>query len=238
MSCKEHYDFLAHYWDRIYTDVPYQETYKFIDKLRMDHHRYKDIFDVACGTGTLLSYFEKNKYETFGNDLSPEMIDKAQQKLAKTRLSCTSYFNIQTMRTFNLIVSFFNSFAYCTRLGELSSLFIKMRDMLVPNGLLIFDIFLEPKFKFKTTIILNTPKIKINRIFHGYENSEGIYISDIRYLISENNKSLKIVNHKTKRGIFTHKEIMNILERVKMEPLLVKEGLFFEDTTTFVAKNQ
>ncbi|GAG84818.1 unnamed protein product, partial [marine sediment metagenome] len=39
MSCKEHYDFLAQYWDRIYVDVPYQETYKFIDKLRMDHNR-------------------------------------------------------------------------------------------------------------------------------------------------------------------------------------------------------
>lgn len=238
MSNMEHYNFLAEYWDKIYTEVPYQKAFEFIDSLRKKHKLEKTILDVACGTGTLLSHFEKNGYSTFGNDLSPKMIDKAQQKLAKTPLSCGSYFNIQTNRKFPLIISFFNSFAYCINTSELFSLLIKMRDMLEPNGLLIFDLFLKPEVDFKCRGILDTSGKRINRIFYGAPTSKGIYKSQILYTILEPNKPVKNIIHKTERGIFTLEQINHTFGKITdLMPVLIKDNLFF-DTTTFITQKQ
>lgn len=236
MSCITHYDFIAEYWDSIYTKVPYKKAYKFMDRLRKKHKLEKIVLDVACGTGTLLTLFEKNKYETFGNDLSPKMIEKAYEKLVKTRLSCSTYFHIHTLRKFPLIVSFFNSFAYCINTSELFFLFLSMRNILTSKGLLVFDIFLNPESDFKTITVLDTPEKRINRIFYGNPTSKGIYVSQFLYTILIPNKPIKSIIHSTERGMFTHERVIHTLQKAKLTPLFIKDNLL-DETTTFVAQN-
>ena len=77
------YDALAHTYDILTRDVPYEQTADFYEALfAREDVRVNTILDLACGTGTLTCILAGRGYEMIGTDASAEMLVEAYDKSA------------------------------------------------------------------------------------------------------------------------------------------------------------
>jgi SAM-dependent methyltransferase len=234
----EYYDLIAKYWDKMYAREPfYKKGFQFIDSLRRKNHLGNEILDVACGTGYLLTFFEKAGYKTYGSDLSAGMLKIARNALAHTKLKQAAFQNVSFGRKFPLIVSFFNSFAYCLSKAELEKTLENLVDQLSDNGLLVFDLFVTgtPKdtFGIKSYSFDNT---HISRTFYGYARDRKWH-SEMMYIIIEDRKS-KLVTEKTTRGIFSEKDVISCINQAGLKPIYIGPGYMGNVAKTFVVQKE
>lgn len=230
----EYYDLIAPYW--YLHKFFYKEGFRFIDSLRKKHHLNKDILEVACGTGNLLALFEKAKYQTYGSDLSAGMLAIAKKQLKKTVFKKQAFQHVSFGRKFSIIVSFFNSFSYCTTKTELKNTLAHLRKQLKPNGLLIFDLFIntkKPKEEFGVRK-WSVGKTQVTRTFHGYPQGNK-WISEMHYLIIDKGKT-KTITAKTVCGIFSKQDVIKCIKKTGLKLVYAGKAYMPASGITFVAQ--
>ncbi len=101
------------------------------------------VLDLACGTGTAALRFGAQGYVVVGIDGSARMLDVARQKA--TDANAPVRFIRQDMRAFtvpepvDLVTCFYDSLNYLTDPADLVRAFTCMRQSLVLDGLVVFD---------------------------------------------------------------------------------------------------
>lgn len=103
------FDNLAEGWDaeQIPKDVIIE---KILDNGGVQPH--KDIFDIACGTGTLFPfYFKRNVKSVTGIDISPEMVKIAKQKFPEIHIICGDAEEYTFNKVFDVIM-IYNAFPH------------------------------------------------------------------------------------------------------------------------------
>lgn len=116
---------------------------RFLRTLRKFHVRDKSMVDLACGTGTLAIAMARRKWSVVGVDASTGMIAEARRKAEQSR--STVKFVRQDMRDFTLpvkvavVTSFFDSLNHILQRRDLLNVFERVRDVLQPGGLFVFD---------------------------------------------------------------------------------------------------
>lgn len=136
------------------------------------------ILDLGCGTGDITYLMAKSGYDMIGVDISQEMLNIARENNSHENIL---YLN-QDMRKFELygtvdvIYSSLDCINYITDKRDLKKVFKLCKNYLNPNGILIFDINTE--YKFKNVLDKNT----------------FVYDTDNEYLVwqSEYNSKSKI----------------------------------------------
>ncbi|MHA2362731.1 MAG: class I SAM-dependent DNA methyltransferase [Candidatus Hodarchaeales archaeon] len=237
MNTQNHYNFLANLWDEMYlTTTPYEEGYRFIDSQRAKFDLPKKILDVACGTGILLQYFENANYEViYGSDLSREMINKAKSKLTKTEFKVSGYSKISFDQKVGIIISFFNSFAYCKNTEKLTTILKHLKTQLVPNGLIIFDIFtVDTATEIFDVKSFEFEKTYVSRTFIGTPEKKLFKSKMLFIIIDRQTKRHEVVLQNTVRGIFSTTGVSKAIKKAGLKQLKVDNGYMHE---TFIAQN-
>ena len=118
----------------------------------MENIEPKLVLELGCGTGNITERLAKKGYDMLGIDISAEMLSVAKQKAEKENLKNTLYI-LQDMTEFELygtvsvVLCLCDSINYITEYEDLVKVFKLVNNYLDPNGLFIFDINTEHKFK-------------------------------------------------------------------------------------------
>lgn len=234
-----YYDRLADLWDELYAvTVPYDEGFKFIDRLRRTHRLEKAILDVGCGTGELLRRFEDAGYETYGADRSREMVRRAREKCSQSSVKRATFQDVSFRREVPIISSFFNSLAYCQTPTELTKTLEHLRGQLQGGGLVVFDLVTvdDPK---KNTVVFDVKKFElaaahVSRTFFGRSRRRR-FTSDMTYVIHWKNDEKQVISERTTRGCFSTEDVVRCIQRAGLAPLEVSKG-YMGDIPTFVGQ--
>lgn len=141
------YNEFASVYDALMYDAQYDTWVEFI-KRRIPQG--KKIVELAAGTGEATVRLCKN-YEVIANELSPEMLNIAAQKLRaageKIKLICEDMCNLSLHKPVDAAVCVCDGINYLTKEGQLLQAFKAIRSNLVLGGEFIFDISSEHKLK-------------------------------------------------------------------------------------------
>ena len=199
----------------------------------------KRIADVACGTGLLLQLFENAGYDIFGSDLSQDMLDQAVIRFPSKLLIQKSYHEVKFPNPVPLIVSFFNSFAYCQDLQTLSKILVHLKSQLSPGGLIIFDLVVTdaPEELFIVNSFTFEDGTHLSRTFLGYPK-DNTFHSHFVFVVFENHK-LQTYAAESIRGIFSEQDVLQTIETAGLKLYPVDSGYSdLPNTATFVAQRR
>jgi SAM-dependent methyltransferase len=138
------YDTFAHYYDLEYRNV--NEDLEFYRQFA--GHCESPILELGCGSGRVLLNLGEAGFRATGIDSSTSMLEIARQRLdAAPELERLIRLEEADMRTFSLRTRFrmafcaINSFMHLMTVEDQSACLTTVHHHLVPDGLLIIDIF-------------------------------------------------------------------------------------------------
>ena len=144
------YSTLARFYDGIINDKNYDLWLDKLADLTFINSINKSGVDCACGSGLFTRKLRKKGLSVYGVDISEEMLEKAIQKNNELKLNI-EYLkgDIRKLKCFSKV-----GFITCINDGinyvegcDLEKTFKSFYKNLLPNGVLIFDISSEYKFK-------------------------------------------------------------------------------------------
>ncbi len=168
MDC---YKDFAHIYDElIQGDVDYKAWGKVIlDICRDNNINFEEYLDLACGTGNITKEIGASFKQTWGVDLSEDMLMEADIKLRaagiKGKLVSQDICNLELNRKFDLITCCLDSTNYILKEQDIEKYFIGVQKHLKEDGIFIFDI----NSYYKLSHILG------NNIF-TYDDDNVVYI--------------------------------------------------------------
>lgn len=146
------YTGFAKLYDLFMDNIDYKEWGSYLFSLLTEYHADSGIvLDLGCGTGTVTEYLAGKGYDMIGIDNSYEMLEAAMEKRIESGHDIL--YLEQDMREFELygtvaaVVSICDSINYITEYEELVSVFHLVNNYLDPEGIFIFDLNTETKFK-------------------------------------------------------------------------------------------
>lgn len=148
----EAYTSFAAVYDMFMDNIPYEEWAAYLISL-LKEHGIDDglVLDLGCGTGSLTEILAREGYDMTGIDISPDMLQIAMEKRAESGHDIL--YLLQDMREFELygtvraIVSICDSMNYLFEPGDLVQTLRLVNNYLDPEGLFIFDLNTEYKYR-------------------------------------------------------------------------------------------
>lgn len=190
---KPTYSALAEIYDAVMDEVDYDVWADFIDEIIQVHHpRPRSILELACGTGSLSLSLEKiGCYEISATDKSAAMIEKARvkalQRQADIHLWQMDFLDIQVFRTFDIIVSVFDSVNYLHSDNEIRRMLHQVKKVMNKNSLFIFD-FTTPKNSIQAIDYLDNEEKNTPNGYHFFRKSRYDENKQIHYNTFEINR--------------------------------------------------
>jgi len=142
------YTRFAFAYDKMMENVDYTRWSDYIDRLfTMHNYHPKRVLDIACGTGSATVLLAQKGYDMAGTDRAREMLFKAREKAEKLGLYIP--FWQQDMRylsvssPYDAVICLYDSINYMITQEDMSQVFQKVSESLVPKGMFIFDITTE-----------------------------------------------------------------------------------------------
>ncbi len=183
------YGKFAAVYDSLMEDVPYGKIADIIDaKIKKYNIKNNIVLDLACGTGTLTYELSKKGYEMIGADISCEMLDVARQKNPDVLFLNQPMEDFELYGTVGAIVCCLDSINYLLDEESLYKTFNLCNNYLEPDGLLIFDI--NSEYKFKHVLSDNIFTYDSEEIFYAWENNyieeEGACDFYLTFFVKEN----------------------------------------------------
>lgn len=165
----EAYSAFAELYDSLMQDVPYEQLADLIEKqIKKYNIQNPMVLDLACGTGTLTGLLSNKGFDMIGADLSQEMLQVAQRKNPDILFLNQSMDDFELYGTVGTICCCLDSVNYLTEDGALDKLFQLCNNYLEPDGLLIFDV--NSEYKFKHILADNIYNSDTDCIFYSWEN--------------------------------------------------------------------
>jgi len=174
--------------------------------------KVKTILDLACGTGSILYYFDQKGFKVCGLDISKEMIASARKKVPNASLSIQDmrYFKLDTK--FDVILCLFDSINHLLSIKDWEMKFNTSFNHLNKDGVFIFDINTQYALSF---LVESSP------ISRKFENNT--------FIIQVSEKPTNIYNwnitisEKQKDG--SHKNNKDIIQETSFPLLIIEEKL-------------
>lgn len=142
------YKKFASCYDIIMEDVPYEKWINNILKICKKYNLNPQlVLDLGCGTGTGTNLFSKKGYDLIGIDFSEEMLMEARDKNNKILFLNQDMREFELYGTVDLVYSICDSINYLIEDKDIIDTFKLVNNYLNPNGLFIFDLNTEYKFK-------------------------------------------------------------------------------------------
>ena len=162
------YSKLAKIYDALYSFKNYEAEAKRLHEIIAEKKTSPGnaLLDVACGTGTHLSFLRKY-YAVEGIDLTPEMLEVARARHPEVVFHEGDMRSFDLGRRFDVVTCLFSSIGYMKSPRELREAVINMARHLQPGGVLIIEPWLtEETWKpgGVHALYVDKPDIKIARM--------------------------------------------------------------------------
>lgn len=165
----EMYGKFAEIYDKLTFDVDYTEAAERVKTIFAEQTEKPElVLELACGTGSLTKLLSESGYDMIGVDASDAMLNVARQKCPSALLLQQDMREFELYGTVDAIVCMLDSVNYLTEDGDLDRLFHLCNNYLNPNGLLLFDINTE--YKFRHVLANRTYSYETEDIFYVWEN--------------------------------------------------------------------
>lgn len=233
---KRSYSILAEIYDEVMQDVDYEAWADYIDEIIMTHHHEAtDILELACGTGTMaLSLEELGYYSITATDLSPEMIQKAQEKAARAESDVSfkvlDFLNIDLDQTFDAVYMVFDSLNYLHKKDDILRLHQQVYNVLRPGGIFVYD-FTTPRNSKKAIRYLDENHARINSEFSyhrrsSYDDENRIHTNtfDITQAGESLSGSRELYREEHHQRIYTLNDLMPVVEDSPFRLLKAYDG--------------
>lgn len=210
------YGRFAEIYDGLMNDVDYESISKFLAE-RLHKHGIFDglVLDLACGTGVLTRLMQKNGYDMTGIDISPEMLSVAREKndsgILYLEQDMTEFELYGTMRA---IFCSLDSFNYLTKKEDLEKTLKLCNNYLDSDGILIFDI--NSEYKYKNVFMGKTYVYETDAVFYTWENefygNDKLFDFFLTFFVKEDDgKYVRISEEQTQR-MYSENEILRALK--------------------------
>jgi SAM-dependent methyltransferase len=222
------YGTLAPYYDYIYHWKDYS---KEADKVRELVRRYKrshgnSLLDVACGTGTHLSYLRR-RFECVGLDKSLEMLAIASRKVEGVRFEVGDMVEFDLGRRFDVVTCLFSGIAYLKSRRQVREAIANFSRHLNAGGLLIIEPWVTRSGWRDGNVDLQryeSAELKIARIVFGRARGNFSVLDD-RYIIGEKGKGISYVKTKHVMRFFELEETLEAMRGSGLSARFLKESL-------------
>ncbi len=223
------YKEFAKYYDLLYSDLEYEKSSKRIIKLFSEYNKSKGnkLLDVACGTGTHISYL-KSEFNCTGIDLSEPMLKQARKKSLDCEFKVGDMKSFKLNKKFDVVTCLFNSINNLGAGKELETTINNFYNHLKKGGLLITEFFHEKEDfvnKFNHLRTYNGENIKIARIGE-FKSKNDFILANIHYLISEKGKKIKKTEDVHKLMIFPKEQILSTMKEAGFQTKYLKKGFY------------
>lgn len=146
------YSVMAPFYDAFTDDVPYQAWADYLQQLFQKFNASPSIIlDLACGTGSLTKILAEAGYDMIGTDGSPDMLVEASAKTVhleqRPLFLCQRMEKLDLYGTVDAVVCALDSINYLTTQAALEAAFQRVGLFLNDNGLFIFDVNTDAKFR-------------------------------------------------------------------------------------------
>ena len=139
-------------YDLLHQDKPYAEEVGLVLALAQERlgHAPQSVIDLACGTGRHLALFAAHGLRVHGNDLSPGMSSRAEQRLRESgasgwSLSTAPMQSVQVRAEaeagFDLATAYYTAMGYLVQPGELDRFLRNVWSLLKPGGCFFADLW-------------------------------------------------------------------------------------------------
>lgn len=167
-------EFAAIYDELINSDIDYNQWSKKIIELIHNYGIDKnDYLDLACGTGNMTALIAPFFKNSFGADMSEDMLIEADDKLRKLKTKvnfiCQDMRFLNFNRNFDLITCCLDSLNYITDIDDLEKTFKVVSNHLKQKGLFIFD--MNSYYKLTEIIGNNIFNFNSEDVVYIWENS-------------------------------------------------------------------
>lgn len=149
------YGILSEVYDEINGEIDYSAWGDFVCDILKKHGRIEvnDLLDLACGTGRMTVELAKRGFSLVGVDISPEMLARASDAATaagvsdKVLLLCQDMCGFELYGTVEAAVCCLDSINHIVDTGSLSKCLSLVHNYLAPDGIFIFDVNTERKFR-------------------------------------------------------------------------------------------
>lgn len=139
------YEKLSIIYDQLMNHVNYKNWADYIKNLfQYSYIKIESVIDISCGTGSLLSNLNTNKYKLFGSDLSYPMLQQATNKNDNKFFLLNDVRNIALKsKRFDAVLFLYDSLNYLQDKKQVDQLFREVNRILINGGIFIFDIITD-----------------------------------------------------------------------------------------------
>ena len=137
---------LAHWYDVLTADIPYEEFASFFERMFREKGRreIRTVLDMACGTGTLTCMLAERGYEMIAVDASEDMLSELCAKSENTGgvkplIICQPLDELDLYGTVDAAVCSLDGMNYIPK-EELPEIFRRLHLFVEPDGMLMFDL--------------------------------------------------------------------------------------------------
>lgn len=207
------YKRFAYFYDEVTSELEYDLWLEFIEPYLKKNDK---VLDLACGSGTFATMLKLAGYNSYGLDLSEEIIEIANEKRKINHLDIPFYvMDMTTFRLdekFDMITCFFDSVNFLDNKSKIKKMLDMVYKHLNNDGYFIFDIASKTLFneydkneihKDYETFYLDwvTNKINDNTLKHNikikdvddtFEENYYEYFYDIKDVLDKRFKVIKI----------------------------------------------
>lgn len=213
---KSEYTVLPAFYDALNSDVDY-EAYLFYISRNLDLNT-ACVLDLGCGTGDMSILMAKKGASVIGLDNSPEMLALASHKAEKAHAdvfyTCQDMTSFSTGRTYDAVISTFDSLNYVTSKAGLARAFTSVSRELKDGGIFLFD--MNSEYKFKEIYSDNSYVLEADGIFCAWQNFYDVKSKLCDFYINifaeENGVYKRFYEEQTER-MFTLDEIKACLKK-------------------------
>ena len=242
MQRKAAYANLAQWFEYLNDDCGYEKwSQYFIEKLQ--GYPVRTGLDIGCGGGWFTRAFQRAGYLMTGLDISPEMLDYAQETALKEGVRgeyiLGDITRFKTPKKFDFATAINDCVNYIPK-NKVSSAFKNVYSALAKGGIFLFDISSEKKFREK---IANTVSVddrdEVTYLCFNREEEDGVTM-EVTLFVREDKGGYTRLDETHRQYRYTEEEICAALEKSGFT-LLAVEGHLGEDKNNsdrilFIAK--
>ena len=213
------YGCFADVYDRLTSNINYEELALYYDRIIRNHNGKKGILlDLACGTGSLTFELAKKGVNVFGADASEDMLCQAQSKACEEELDvmflCQKMQNLELLGTIDTCACTLDSINHLTSKKAVQQTFNGVSRFMNKSGYFLFDV--NTVYKHQTVLADNSFVYDTPEVFCVWQNTllkNNIVQIDLDFF--EKNKDNLYVRSSESfcERAYTHKEIVEMLEK-------------------------
>ena len=139
------YTSFAQVYDELMDNIPYDEWISYITSLLHEYNITEGLVaELGCGTGTITEGLATAGYDMIGIDVSPDMLEIANEKKIANGFSSIMYLqqdmcSFELFGTVNAIVCVCDSINYLSNTDQITTVFSLANNYLEAGGIFICD---------------------------------------------------------------------------------------------------